>query len=332
MLKAYSIGFFGAVLAIVVVAAILLVMQPSNEPGLTWGGTVYTSKEEFQGYLKAKGLSYKTWLARNPGAAPWEPEPKPARAAQPAPKEPDGENWSNRLPLTTFGLMLAGACAILLLLRAGPTAAAVFAGQAQRARPAKRERPPEHEAPPQHEAPLERERPPKRARSPERTRPAERTRPEAPVLAQPQPSVRPLTPAVTRRGPSAAVAEPLVALTPPPADPTPVEAPRPRLEEQFEHVCEIRWWRGYVKGQFYAEADPPLDWPVESAAFRPRGRDRPEQSDEAVAAHAALVEELCSAGWEQDGRGAYWYSDRFLRRGRSAAMGPPGLEPGTDGL
>jgi hypothetical protein len=74
MLKGYALGFFTAALAVLLVAAIWIGAQPKQEPGLLWGDRVYTSKQEFDGYLKSKGLSYTTWLARNPGAAPWEPE------------------------------------------------------------------------------------------------------------------------------------------------------------------------------------------------------------------------------------------------------------------
>jgi hypothetical protein len=74
VLKGYALGFFTAALAVLLVAAIWVGTQPKQEPGLLWGDKVYTSKQEFNGYLKEKGLSYTTWLARNPGAAPWEPE------------------------------------------------------------------------------------------------------------------------------------------------------------------------------------------------------------------------------------------------------------------
>ena len=74
MLKGYALGFFTAALAVLLVAAIWVGTQPNEEPGLLWGDKIYTSKQEFNGYLDSKGLSYKVWLARNPGAAPWEPE------------------------------------------------------------------------------------------------------------------------------------------------------------------------------------------------------------------------------------------------------------------
>jgi hypothetical protein len=74
VLKGYAFGFFSAALAVLLVAAIWIGTRPKHESGLLWGDTVYTSRAQFDGYLKSKGLSYKTWLARNPGAAPWEPE------------------------------------------------------------------------------------------------------------------------------------------------------------------------------------------------------------------------------------------------------------------
>jgi hypothetical protein len=99
----------------------------------------------------------------------------------------------------------------------------------------------------------------------------------------------------------------------PRADASVAEAHSPQLavDEQVEQVCEIVWWRGYIKSQFYVEADPPLDREIASRAFRARGSDAPEQSAAAVAAHEALVEALASAGWAREGRGAHWFSDRF---------------------
>jgi hypothetical protein len=128
VLKAYAIGFLGAVLAIAVAGGIWLVTRPAEEPGLVWGGTVYSSKQEFTGYLKSKGLSYKTWLARNPGVAPWEPAARPQetvattaspgrtpeRSATPA-REDEGP--ASSLPLTRIGLIAATVGALLLLLR-----------------------------------------------------------------------------------------------------------------------------------------------------------------------------------------------------------------------
>ncbi len=58
-----------------VLAALLLgawhVTRPA-EPGLRWGNEIYTSEDQFKTYLRSKGLSYTTWVARHPGAAPWD--------------------------------------------------------------------------------------------------------------------------------------------------------------------------------------------------------------------------------------------------------------------
>ena len=83
VLKTYAVGFFGAVAALLVGAAVwFAVLQPIDRPGLVWGGTVYSSKQEFSLYLKSKSLSYSTWLKRNPGIAPWEPGTRAANAGR----------------------------------------------------------------------------------------------------------------------------------------------------------------------------------------------------------------------------------------------------------
>jgi hypothetical protein len=113
VLKSYALGFFSAALAVLLVAAIWIGTQPKQEAGLLWGDRVYTSKQEFNGYLKSKGLSYKIWVARNPGAAPWEPDEFSVGAI------------TVRAPTRTVQLVLAGAgwllatAGALLLLRGG---------------------------------------------------------------------------------------------------------------------------------------------------------------------------------------------------------------------
>jgi hypothetical protein len=123
MLKAYAIGFFGAVLALGLATAIWLATQPEQKPSLVWGTTTYTSKEQFKGYLKSKGLSYKTWLARNPGAAPWEPVPR-TQVKGADHTEDDGrttrqvvEDWATDLPLTPLVAILAGGATLILVRR-----------------------------------------------------------------------------------------------------------------------------------------------------------------------------------------------------------------------
>jgi hypothetical protein len=106
--KASADGFFSAALAVLLVAAVWFTTQPSQELGLLWGGTVYTSKQEFNGYLNSKGLSYKTWVVRNPGVAPW--EPRTVREATKA-----RQDWTVRVLLAAIGLIVATGCALLLL-------------------------------------------------------------------------------------------------------------------------------------------------------------------------------------------------------------------------
>ena len=115
MLKAYAFGFFGAALAVVLVAVILFGTKSSQEPGLLWGDKVYTTRQEFDAYLKSKGLSYKTWAARYPGAAPWEPDEITIGAITVRASTETREAWVVRLPLAAAGLMLATGCALLLL-------------------------------------------------------------------------------------------------------------------------------------------------------------------------------------------------------------------------
>ena len=86
--------------------------SPRQETGLRWGGTVYTSKQEFNVYLRSKGLSYRIWLARNPGVAPWEPSAGGAASvpnAETSRPTTTGrsklravEDWVARLPLSTL--------------------------------------------------------------------------------------------------------------------------------------------------------------------------------------------------------------------------------------
>ena len=116
VLKGYLIGLLSATLAILLVAVIWFGRQPPQEEGLLWGGKVYTSRQEFNGYLKSKGLSYETFVARNPGASPWEPDeftigPVTVRASIKT-----REDWVVWLPLAAIGLMLAIGCALLLWL------------------------------------------------------------------------------------------------------------------------------------------------------------------------------------------------------------------------
>jgi len=324
VLKAYAIGFIGSALAILVVAGIWFFTQPKQEPGLVWGGTVYTSKQDFNVYLKSKGLTYKTWLAKNPGAAPWEPQSAAAPAAKPrrpAPRaaaEPVGDGGSGGLSLTTVGLILMTGVVLLLLLRTGPAAAlaAVLTARGGASSAA-------------------RERGEQRPEQPELLRQnghhARADQPDQPVVVRPVERV-PRPAVAARRSQAGADLEPHPGVSPVRAEPSfvevlsprtrpdaPIEREAPTPEAPHSLVCEIRVWRGYRKSQFYVETGPPLDQLIESRPFRARGDGAPEQSEEAVAAYVAMVEGLVFAGWKQDGRGAHWFSDRFHRPVSSSA-------------
>ena len=92
MLKTYAVGLLGGLVLALAVAGVYVATEPKQEAGLLWGGIVYDSKQEFNGYLKSKGLSYKVWLQRNPGVAPWEPNVQ-------ASAEPATDPSPSRLPL-----------------------------------------------------------------------------------------------------------------------------------------------------------------------------------------------------------------------------------------
>jgi hypothetical protein len=85
------------------------------------------------------------------------------------------------------------------------------------------------------------------------------------------------------------------------------------VEPETHQVCEIACWRGYVTWQFYVESESPLDPSFSSPFFRARGKGAPEQSDKALRAHAVLVEKLVASGWEPEGYGEHWFSERFQR-------------------
>jgi hypothetical protein len=102
-----------------------------------------------------------------------------------------------------------------------------------------------------------------------------------------------------------------------PAETAQAEAParQPVWDARLE-VCQIGWWRGYVKSQFYAEAigpDGDRYGAGTSPTFRWWRNAPPAQTAAAVAAHEALVAKLLRAGWERDDQGLEWYEARFCR-------------------
>ena len=100
-------------------------------------------------------------------------------------------------------------------------------------------------------------------------------------------------------------------------------------------VCEIGFWRGYVKGEFFALAREGDEvWELaRSPAFRCRGRDAPREDDpRAVAAYDRLLEVLAEEGWEPVSGGRPWYAYRFRRRADhapplAAVLRPPARRP-----
>jgi hypothetical protein len=104
--KDYAVGLLGGLVLALAVAILYVATEPKEETGLVWGDKVYTSKQEFNGYLKSKGLSYKIWLARNPGVAPWEANfERRAAAAESGSRSP--------LVPAALGLLLGTGCTLL---------------------------------------------------------------------------------------------------------------------------------------------------------------------------------------------------------------------------
>ena len=104
-------------------------------------------------------------------------------------------------------------------------------------------------------------------------------------------------------------------------DPTPKLARRSPLRPattQHPHgeFCEIAFWRGYVKASFYARVFDEDGEPVaiaQSPHFRPKGKEDPDATDQAVAAYEALRTQLEREGWEYAGDGPMWFATVFSR-------------------
>ena len=95
--------------------------------------------------------------------------------------------------------------------------------------------------------------------------------------------------------------------------------------------CEIRWWRGYLKSQFYAHAVTKEGLEVvvaRSPMFRWRHAEPPSPTKAAVAARVALVETLVARGWRVEPTPndlvtrAPWFAGRFRYRVRAKARAP----------
>lgn len=77
--------------------------------------------------------------------------------------------------------------------------------------------------------------------------------------------------------------------------------------------CEIEWFRGYVKSQFLAVADPTEALVRESPWFAWRGTTPPPEEEQIAAARDHLLQALLRDGWQRSGVGEQWYSDRLQR-------------------
>jgi hypothetical protein len=153
-----------------------------------------------------------------------------------------------------------------------------------------------------------------------------------PVAAPPEPEPPPVDPAPLppaaetpstsvprraakrkRRPPRPHPPQRLVAPAPaPPAVPTEVSEPAPPPEA--EATCEIRFWRGYLKANFYACVFGHDGQPLavaESPFFRAHGNGIPDKTEEAVAAYDALRQRLELSGWEHAAPGRTWYGDLY---------------------
>ena len=112
MLRAYLVGLLGAIAGLMVGAAIWFAVQSLDRPELVWAGSAYSSKQEFVLYLKSNGLSYRTWLKRHPGMAPWEP----GRRVSPS-NEGDSKDRTTEILLAANAALLATLLALLLAHR-----------------------------------------------------------------------------------------------------------------------------------------------------------------------------------------------------------------------
>jgi hypothetical protein len=89
-------------------------------------------------------------------------------------------------------------------------------------------------------------------------------------------------------------------------DPPEAGRPGPGWEqEQGQEVCTVRWWRGYVKSQFIAEAKDSagrVRVVGQSPEFWWRRPEPPPRSGPALDAHKSLLASLERDGWETPGQ------------------------------
>ena len=128
-------------------------------------------------------------------------------------------------------------------------------------------------------------------------------------------------------GKTVPVSAPGSKVAPPDAKPRPVErrkrpveprGPLPRAAAPTAEECEIEWWRGYAKSDFYAfvqRTDGSIRIVARSPSFRWRSSDPPPPEGRAQEAYAVLLELLRAWGWESmGGADSVWYRTRLHRR------------------
>jgi hypothetical protein len=94
------------------------------------------------------------------------------------------------------------------------------------------------------------------------------------------------------------------------------------VSQAERQLCEVVWWRGYVKSRFYA-CDDDGEIVAASPYFRwRRGSPPPESKRRARRAFDRLYEQLAEEGWRPYGQGASWFSV-FLERPRWLTPGLP---------
>jgi hypothetical protein len=96
------------------------------------------------------------------------------------------------------------------------------------------------------------------------------------------------------------------------AVPPPRSAPAVRRQPQPDE-CSIRWWRGYVRSEFYAVSGEGEGTVIAESPFFWWGRTDPPDSATAVAAHQQLIAELEQSGWTIAGRGRLWFELQLRR-------------------
>jgi hypothetical protein len=205
-------------------------------------------------------------------------------------------------------------------------------GAAPAEKPARPEPEPEPAVPDPEPDPVVVDAAPRRPRGRRATRPARKATVEFTSSVASAAVEEPVTQEpISRAAASLRVPEPKVEQTAPSAEPealrlqpvnerAPIDeigrhAPAPPTFPFREVLCEIAFWRGFFNGQFYARiwGGDETSAIATSPMFRCRSAT-PEQTEESVAALAALHDLLVAEGWEPSEGGRAWYALRFTNQ------------------